>query len=107
MWFDNTFIGLLSKLGYDVTRTIHFYEAWLATLAILVWHIYFVIFNPDAYPMNMSWLTGKLSEREMEEEHPARARAASRAGQAKTTKVPPPGRRERPIIPGHEEVPES
>jgi formate dehydrogenase gamma subunit len=70
MWFDNTFIGLLSKLGYDVSRTIHFYEAWLATLAILVWHIYFVVFNPDAYPMNMAWLTGKLSEKEMEEEHP-------------------------------------
>ena len=70
MWFDNTFIGLLTKLGYDVSRTIHFYEAWLASLAILVWHFYFVIFNPDAYPMNMSWLTGKLSEREMEEEHP-------------------------------------
>ena len=70
MWFDNTFIGLLTKLGYDVARAIHFYEAWLATLAILVWHLYYVIFNPDAYPMNMAWLTGMLTEREMEEEHP-------------------------------------
>jgi predicted CXXCH cytochrome family protein len=86
MWFDNTFIGLLTKLGYDISRTIHFYEAWLATLAILVWHFYFVIFNPDSYPMNTSWLTGMLTEREMEEEHPlelerlreARARSSSR-----------------------------
>jgi cytochrome b subunit of formate dehydrogenase len=70
MWFDNTFIGILTKLGYDVSRTIHFYEAWLATLAILVWHIYWVVLNPEAYPMNMSWLTGKLSEKEMKEEHP-------------------------------------
>ena len=70
MWFDNTFIGLFTKLGYDVARTIHFYEAWLATLAILVWHFYFVIFNPDAYPMNMSWLKGTLTESEMEEDHP-------------------------------------
>jgi cytochrome b subunit of formate dehydrogenase len=70
MWFDNTFIGLFTKLGYDVSRTIHFYEAWLATLAILVWHLYFVVFNPDAYPMNMAWLTGNLSETEMEEDHP-------------------------------------
>jgi predicted CXXCH cytochrome family protein len=70
MWFDNTFIGLLTKLGYDVSRTIHFYEAWLATLAILVWHFYFVIFNPDSYPMNTAWLNGMLTEREMEEEHP-------------------------------------
>jgi cytochrome b subunit of formate dehydrogenase len=70
MWFDNTFIGLFTKLGYDVARTIHFYEAWLATLAILVWHFYFVIFNPDAYPMNMAWLKGTLTETEMEEDHP-------------------------------------
>jgi len=71
MWFENTSIGMLTKLGWDVARTIHFYEAWLATLAILVWHVYFVVLNPDVYPMNLAWLTGKLSEAEMAEEHPA------------------------------------
>ena len=70
MWFDNTFIGLLTKLGWDVARTIHYFEAWLAFLAIVVWHFYFVIFNPDVYPMNTAWLTGKISEEEMKEEHP-------------------------------------
>jgi predicted CXXCH cytochrome family protein len=70
MWFDNYFIGLLTKLGWDISRTIHFYEACLATLAILVWHFYFVIFNPDVYPMSTAWLTGKISEEEMAEEHP-------------------------------------
>lgn len=70
MWFDNTFMGLLTKLGWDVARTIHFYEAWLATLSIIVWHFYYVIFNPDIYPMNMAWLTGNLTESEMAEEHP-------------------------------------
>jgi predicted CXXCH cytochrome family protein len=94
MWFDNTFIGFFGKLGYDVARAIHFYEAWLATLAIIVWHFYFVIFNPDAYPMNMSWLTGKLSEREMREEHALelerlRGRTAAPAG-AGTPKGAPP-----------------
>ena len=70
LWFDNTFIGLLTKLGWDVARTVHYYEAWLAMLAILVWHIYFVIFNPDVYPMNLAWWKGTLTEREMLEEHP-------------------------------------
>jgi cytochrome b subunit of formate dehydrogenase len=72
MWFYYTlFIGLFSKLGWDIARTIHYYEAWLATLAIIVWHFYFVIFNPDVYPMNTSWITGLLTEEEMAEEHPA------------------------------------
>jgi cytochrome b subunit of formate dehydrogenase len=70
MWFDNTFIGLLTKLGYDVARTVHFYEAWLATLAVIVWHFYYVMFNPDVYPMSLAWLKGTLTEAEMREEHP-------------------------------------
>lgn len=70
MWFDNTFIGLLTKLGYDVARLIHFYEAWLATLAIIVWHFYYVMFNPDTYPINLAFWTGTMSEVEMQEEHP-------------------------------------
>ncbi|MBZ0199025.1 MAG: cytochrome b/b6 domain-containing protein, partial [Ignavibacteriaceae bacterium] len=70
LWFDNTFIGLLTKLGWDVARTIHYYEAWLAWTAIVVWHFYFVIFNPDIYPMNLAWLKGTISEEEMADEHP-------------------------------------
>jgi len=60
----------LTKLGWDVARTIHYYEAWLATLAIIVWHFYFIMFNPDVYPMNLAWLKGTLTEEEMHHEHP-------------------------------------
>ncbi len=70
MWFENTFIGLFTKLGWDIARTIHYYEAWLALLSILVWHFYFVMFNPDVYPMNLAWIKGNISEEEMLEEHP-------------------------------------
>ena len=70
MWFENTFIGIFTKLGWDIANTIHFYEAWLAFLAIVVWHFYFVIFNPDVYPMSLAWLKGTITEEEMTEEHP-------------------------------------
>jgi cytochrome b subunit of formate dehydrogenase len=91
LWFENTSIGLFSKLGFDISRTIHFYEAILATLAIIVWHFYFVIFNPDVYPMNLAWLTGRMSEREMLEEHPAElARLKAAEGQTGSTHQPPP-----------------
>ena len=69
MWFNNTFIDIFTLLGWQVARTIHYYEAWLATLAIIVWHFYFVIFNPEIYPMNTSWIQGYLTEEEMAEEH--------------------------------------
>lgn len=98
LWFDNTSMGLITKLGFDISRTIHFYEAILATLAIIVWHFYFVIFNPDVYPMNLAWLTGRMSEEELHEEHPlelARLKAAEAAPQA----VTPPAAGDQPPAP--------
>ncbi|HMV27490.1 MAG TPA: hypothetical protein PKA26_11470, partial [bacterium] len=68
--------------GWDVSRIIHFYEAILATLAIIVWHFYFVIFNPDVYPMSFAWLTGKISEKEMEHEHPLELEAIKKSEEA-------------------------
>src|ERR1019366_2488474 len=44
----------------DLATLIHYYEALLACLAILVWHGYLVIFDPKVYPMNMAWLLGKI-----------------------------------------------
>jgi cytochrome b subunit of formate dehydrogenase len=79
LWFDNTFMGLLTKLWWDVARTVHYYEAWLATLSIIVWHFYFVMFNPDIYPINLAFWKGTLTEEEMEEEHPLELEEIHRA----------------------------
>jgi formate dehydrogenase gamma subunit len=88
LWFENTSMGLLTKLGFDISRTVHFYEAILATLAIIVWHFYFVIFNPDVYPMNLAWLTGRVSEREMMEDHPLELERLKKEGALPEAKPP-------------------
>jgi hypothetical protein len=31
---------------------LHYYEAILATFAILIWHMYSVVFDPDIYPLD-------------------------------------------------------
>lgn len=59
LWFADTTLKYLPKWLTDVATAIHFWEAVLATLAILVWHMYWVVFDPDVYPMDMSWWTGK------------------------------------------------
>lgn len=69
LWFKTEWLMYFPMWTYDVARAIHFYEAILATLTILVWHFYSVIFNPDVYPMSWAWITGDLSEHEMELEH--------------------------------------
>jgi cytochrome b subunit of formate dehydrogenase len=90
LWFENTSMGLFTKLGFDISRTIHFYEAILATLAIIAWHFYFVIFNPDVYPMNLAWLTGRVSEHEMRADHPLELERLQQAAPDAAPPSPPP-----------------
>jgi len=71
LWFKNVAVEYFPMGLLDVCLVIHYYEAWLAFLAILIWHMYATIFNPRVYPMNPSWLTGKMPVRMFKEEHPA------------------------------------
>ena len=84
LWFDNYFVERwqLPKVVLDCALVIHFYEAWLAFLAILVWHIYSTVFNPSIYPMNPAWLTGKMPEEMYTEEHPEGPKLETRDGTA-------------------------
>lgn len=70
LWFDNYFVKILPKGALDVSLVIHYYEAILASLAILIWHMYATVFNPHVYPMNPAWLTGKMPEDMFRHEHP-------------------------------------
>src|ERR1022692_4616721 len=58
LWADSLVLKLLPKAWLDVATSVHFYEAVLATLAIVVWHFYPIIFDPDVYPLNTAFLTG-------------------------------------------------
>lgn len=53
------FLKYFSKGLLDAVSNVHYYEAVLACLAIIVWHWYFVMFDPDVYPMKWTWLDGK------------------------------------------------
>jgi cytochrome b subunit of formate dehydrogenase len=58
LWFHNWSLSVMPKVVLDVSRVIHFYEAVLAALSILVWHFYMVIFDPAVYPLDTAFLTG-------------------------------------------------
>jgi cytochrome b subunit of formate dehydrogenase/cytochrome c1 len=69
MWAKVSVGNLLSRAWVDVATTIHYYEAILATLAIVVWHFYQVFFDPDVYPMNWTWWDGKMPVEHYRHEH--------------------------------------
>lgn len=69
IWFKLFFTQWFPRWFVDVATTIHLYEAILATLAIFVWHFYFVIFDPEAYPINLAFLDGRTSPEHYAHEH--------------------------------------
>ena len=69
IWFKIGVFGFLPRWWIDIALAVHFYEAVLATLAIIVWHFYHVIFDPDVYPVNLAFLDGRVSEELYREEH--------------------------------------
>jgi cytochrome b subunit of formate dehydrogenase len=58
LWANNLALKLFPKIVLDVATSIHFYEAVLAACAIAIWHFYAVIFDPEVYPLDTSFLTG-------------------------------------------------
>jgi cytochrome b subunit of formate dehydrogenase len=76
VWVGN----LLARWWVDVATAIHYYEAILATLAIVVWHFYQVFFDPDVYPMNGAWWDGKMPLDHYREEHSLDTETLSESG---------------------------
>jgi formate dehydrogenase gamma subunit len=64
LWFPKALPVTWPPWVINVARVFHYYEALLATLAIIIWHGYHTVFHPDEYPMNTSWITGYITEEE-------------------------------------------
>jgi formate dehydrogenase subunit gamma len=52
-----------------VSLTFHGFEATLAVLVIVVWHIYDAVLRPDIFPTDKTIFTGKISMERVKEEH--------------------------------------
>jgi len=85
IWFKISFFSFLARWWIDIALSIHFYEAVLATLAIIVWHFYHVIFDPDVYPVNFAFIDGRMSEELYREEHELAFEEMNAASQAEAS----------------------
>ena len=82
IWLKMDVTRWLPRWVVDVATTIHYYEAVLACLAIIVWHFYHVIFDPDIYPLNTACLDGRISEEFQAHEHPLQPETDQRRAEA-------------------------
>ncbi len=100
IWFKVDVTHFLPRWLVDVALTIHYYEAILACLAIIVWHFYHVMFDPDVFPLNWAVWNGKVSKHWHEDEHPLDTSAvaseqppnSTEAGPSETAKLPSKGK---------------
>ncbi len=69
LWFEVPFLNRVPFWGFQLATLVHYFEAILATLAIVVWHFYFTMLNPDVFPLSKVMITGKISRHEMELDH--------------------------------------
>ncbi|KAA3613144.1 MAG: hypothetical protein D8M58_12615 [Calditrichaeota bacterium] len=70
LWFPEFFMKYLPSWVFEASEVVHYLEAWLATLAIIVWHWFFVVYHPEKYPMDVTWTDGKMSLEDLKHHHP-------------------------------------
>ena len=71
LWFP-TIVGDWAPLWIiKVSEIVHYYEAILATLAIVIWHWFFVIYRPA---LKFTFIDGLMTLRYYKEEHKAKFR---------------------------------
>ncbi len=69
LWFP-TIGGNWAPVWFiKVSEIVHFYEAILATLAIIIWHWFFVIFHPKEYPLSFTAINGEMTVVHYKGEH--------------------------------------
>lgn len=90
LWAKVTVGQVMPRWSFDVATAIHFYEAVLASLAIVVWHLYQVFLDPDNYPMNWAWWDGKVSLHHYRQEHGLDSATLLDAAQGDSTATPVP-----------------
>lgn len=69
LWFETQSMAIMPKWIIDVTGIIHSYQGFLIFLILFLWHMYNVHLNPNVFPMNKTWLTGRISTRDLKENH--------------------------------------
>ena len=70
-WFPAWFAQWMSPRVIELCQVAHSYEAMLAALVLLVWHLYNVHLKASIFPMSWVWIDGKIDLEALKEEHRA------------------------------------
>jgi cytochrome b subunit of formate dehydrogenase len=72
--YEEWTLARFPKWFFDVCLAIHYYEAILACAAIVIWHFYFVMFDPEEYPVKWTFISGQAGPSDRERLTPEESR---------------------------------
>jgi formate dehydrogenase subunit gamma len=69
LWFPTLAARYLPAEVIPASKVLHTNEAMLATLVVVVWHMYGAHFSPEVFPADTSIFTGRISRERLRHEH--------------------------------------
>lgn len=69
LWFATEAMAIMPKWAFDVLAVLHGQESVVIFLLLFVWHLYDVHLRPEVFPMDWSWITGRISVEDLKERH--------------------------------------
>jgi cytochrome b subunit of formate dehydrogenase len=69
LWFHTQAMAVVPKWVVDVTTIVHGYEGLILFLLLFGWHLYIVHLSPGNFPMQRTFLTGRITAGRLWREH--------------------------------------
>lgn len=69
LWFHRFFFSILPKWAFDMALEVHGWTGTLVLIFLVLWHLYIVHLSPGKFPMSKSWITGRITLKELKEDH--------------------------------------
>ena len=70
LWFESESMAIMPKWVIDLTRVVHSGEGLLIFVVLFLWHLYDTHLRPGIFPMDWSWITGRITLEELKRRHP-------------------------------------
>lgn len=80
LWFATEAMAVMPKWAFDLLAVLHGRESVVIFLVLFLWHLYDVHLRPEVFPMDWSWMTGRVSLADLQERHPREYERLRKAG---------------------------
>ncbi len=93
LWYPNLFSRVLPGEALNLAKVVHAEVAILAASFLFIFHFYHTHFRPEKFPMDLSALTGLVSEEHLQKHRPEYVERLRRAGKLDEIRTAAPSRK--------------